>query len=47
MIYLKRELNKEPIIPYFKQHKAKEFIYVCPYTGGARKLHYGPWCKNC
>ena len=30
------------LIPYFKQSKKKEYIYVCPYTGGAQvALGYG------
>ena len=39
--------KQRAIIPYFKQSKAKEFIYVCPYTGGAQvTLGYGAKLTN-
>lgn len=39
--------KQRAIIPYFKQHKAKEFIYVCPFTGGAQiTLGFGASLTN-
>lgn len=39
--------KQRAIIPYFKQHKSSEFIYVCPFTGGAQvTLGYGAKLTN-